>query len=169
MDLSLENELCKIDPIFFEELIDCRNGKSDETNTCMYWGCECGNGWFKPIKNFAKKTSFLNKLLKDYNTNSKIVAQQIKEKFGELTIYETIKCYNENIVLNEQQEEIVDIVKLIYNDLYDKVVKDCYYLCEICGHNNDRNNPIVTTNGWISRICKECAIKYKLNYKTNNN
>lgn len=165
MDLSLENELCKIDPIFFEELISCYHEKSDETKTCMYWGCECNNGWFYPIKDLVEKTSFLNKLLKDYNTNCKIVAQQIKQKYGELIIYETIKYYDENVVLNKKHQEIINIIQSIYKDIYHNTVRDCFYRCELCGEKNNKKNPIVTTTGWISRICKNCATKNKLDYK----
>ena len=164
MRKELEKELTEIDPVFFEELIACENGEMDQMSTCMYWGLECGDGWFMSIADLVSKTAFLNKILKDYNTGCKLVAVQIKEKFAELTIYESIKCENVK-ELTEDQEKIVDMVQKIYHDLYSKTVRDCYYTCEICGHKNDKKNPIVTTKVWLSRICKECAEQNKKEYR----
>jgi len=49
-------------------------------STCMAFGCECGDGWFEPIKKFVQKTAILNNVGKQYNI--KFVCNQLKEKFG---------------------------------------------------------------------------------------
>lgn len=167
MRKELENELCEIDPIFYEDLIACKNKKKDQMDTCMYWGCECGDGWFMPLAKLAEKTAFLNKVLSDYKTDAKLTALQIKEKFAELTIYEIIRypvTEGKELKLTDEQNNVIDMVHKIYIDLYRKTAHDCYYKCEICGHDNDKNNPIVTTKGWLSRICKECAEQNKKDY-----
>ena len=67
MDIKLENELYSIDPIFFKDAIKCQNGEMNEMQTCMYFGCDCGNGWFKPLKKMTQKLAEINKISKNYN------------------------------------------------------------------------------------------------------
>ena len=85
MNIELEEKLYNIDPIFFEQAIGCKNGLMNQMSTCMAFGCECGDGWFEPIKKFVQKTSILNNVGKQYNI--KFVCNQLKEKFGQFTCY----------------------------------------------------------------------------------
>lgn len=163
MDKQLEDELCKIDPTFFEQLIACRENKMTQMDTCMFWGCAHGNGWFNPLKQLITETAFLNKILYDYKTNCKLIAIQIKEKFSELTIYHKIEGTYDD--LNLEQRYIFDMVEKTYADLYSRATHECYFCCELCGHKNDKENPIVTTKGWLSRICTQCAKKSNREYR----
>ena len=85
MKKELENELYNIDPVFFRHAINCKTGIENAMTTCMYWGCECGDGWFKPLKKFIQKVAIINELGKKYNIQ--FVCDQLKEKWGELTVY----------------------------------------------------------------------------------
>ena len=93
MNNQLENKLYQIDPIFFEEAIACQKGKMNEMNTCMYFGCECRNGWFNPLKILAHKTAIINSVGCQFN--AKFVCVQLKQKFGQLRCYTSIKKINE--------------------------------------------------------------------------
>lgn len=154
MDIKLEEKLYDIDPIFFEQAIACKNGLMNQMSTCMAFGCECGDGWFEPIKKFVQKTAILNNVGKQYNI--KFVCNQLKEKFGQFT------CYTGNYAINEDKpiddSEQVDALIKMFEDAKQKCFTDCYHVCEKCGAKNDYNNKnIVTTNGWISRICRKCS------------
>lgn len=56
-----------------------------EYETLMHWGFECDDGWFVPINEASKKIEKINRFLKKYNYE--IVADQVKEKYGELRFY----------------------------------------------------------------------------------
>ena len=60
----------------------------------MYWGCQCGDGWYEPIKEFAQKTKYLNELAKA--DNIKFVCGTIKEKYGYFNCYWDVRKIDEN-------------------------------------------------------------------------
>ena len=152
MQKELESKLYNIDPIFFENAIACKNGKMNEMDTCMYWGCECGDGWFKPLEKFLKKVKIINEQLQKYN--QKIVCDQLKEKYGEVRIYYSTRTFNEEKENMEAPQELFDI----FEDALKKVEDDCWNVCEWCGADGgSRGENLITTSGWISRICKNCA------------
>ena len=107
MKKELENKLYNIDPTFFEDAIACENKEKNEMDTCMYWGCECGDGWFKPLEKFMHKVKFINELAKRYNT--KFVCEQLKEKYGELRVY--YKIFKRKISDWEWQESLGKFIK----------------------------------------------------------
>lgn len=107
MELELDNALCKEFPSIFRD----RNGKI--TETCMAWGCEVGLGWFDLLRDICL---FINNAIEnaksekiyeykrkhniDYSTELSaeilkklkidemiVVADQVKEKYGELCFY----------------------------------------------------------------------------------
>lgn len=153
MNKDLELEIYNIDPLFFEEAIACEKGEMNEMNTCMAFGCECGNGWYKPLKELANKSKLLNDIAKNYNY--KFVCEQLKEKWGECTIYYCIKPL-------DNTKEVIDndILNKIFKDIIESCRNNCWNVCEICGDKqNIQGNNIITTAGYISRICKKCNNK----------
>lgn len=171
MKPEFENQLYQIDPIFFEEAIACETGEMNSMNTCMAFGCECGDGWFEPLKLFVQKTHILNDLGRNYNI--KFVCNQLKEKFGTLRIYSTIKKVDED----ENIKDGYEVLEKMFDDALKQCEDDCLHVCEICGANGGINNEnIVETSGWISYICKKCAREitenetkhYDENHKENN-
>jgi hypothetical protein len=63
----------------FPKLYSKRGGSMQET--CMYWGFECGDGWFQLLWDASEKLEALN------NAGQNIKASQVKEKFGTLRFY----------------------------------------------------------------------------------
>lgn len=168
MDKKLENTLYNIDPIFFEEAIACVEGNMNEMNTCMYWGCECGDGWFESIATLARKTKILNELGKQYNV--KFVCGQLKEKWGYLTIY----ACSRQIIESEESCDEAETLKKMFRDAIHEAENEAEKTCEFCGHkeaNFMEDNPIVYTNGWIHGICEKCAreLSDEKNKKSNPN
>lgn len=154
MNEELENKLYQIDPIFFSHAIACKEGKENEMNTCMYFGCECGDGWFEPIKRFTQKIAILNKIGKQYNI--KFICDQLKEKWG------TFTCYGGMYIISDKDEknnkEIIDSLNSMFEDAIKTCEKECWNVCEWCGADGGFNGEnLITTKGWISRICKKCA------------
>lgn len=151
MTPELEKELYEISPVFFGDAVACLNKEKNEMDTCMYWGCECGDGWFEPLKKFAIKVNYINGLAEKHNF--KFVCDQLKEKWGECTIYWSCRKIDETKPSTEN-----DVLDDMFRDALDKCEKDCWNVCEWCGAEGGRNGEnLVTTHGWISRICKKCA------------
>ena len=151
MDVNKEKELYEFEPDFFSEGIACKSGILTEKDTCMFWGCECGDGWFEPLKNFLRKVKYLNALLREYN--GVIVCEQLKEKYGELTIYWSVKKYDPEKEYYDTEK--INLISDIFCDCLRTAEVECWNVCEICGSKHD----IITTNGYIQRICKDCAAK----------
>ena len=100
----------------------------DMRQTCMSWGFECGNGWFKILEEFCEKVGNI----------PGFKFAQVKEKFGILTIY-----YN-----GPDSDEDKKIVREALHEAEDKSV----VTCETCGEPAKR----ASTAGWISVECKIC-------------
>lgn len=56
------------------------------TETCMCWGIECGDGWYDLMDNLCAR---LNDICEKYDV--KIVADQVKEKYGTLRFYYSVE------------------------------------------------------------------------------
>ena len=70
-------------PILF-----CQKDKS-MMETCMCWGIECGEGWYKPLNTLCQQLEQLNKTYhRKYRI--RIQADQVKEKFGGLRFYHSV-------------------------------------------------------------------------------
>ena len=153
MKPQLEEKLYQIDPIFFEQAIACKKGLMNQMSTCMAFGCQCGDGWFKPIAELAKKTAILNKLGKEYNI--KFVCVQLKQKWG------TFTCYTQNYIVDEAKDVIqCKSLQAMFDDAIKKCEEDCYNVCEFCGASGGyKNQNMVNTSGWIHRICRDCSQK----------
>jgi len=106
------------------------------SQSCMCWGIECGDGWFNLLDELCTE---LNKL------NCKIVAEQVKEKFGTLRFY--FRVENDETIDKEKANQLWDEA----NDLVDKADAKSAKTCEICGAEGKPNK-----NGWISTLCDSC-------------
>jgi hypothetical protein len=100
------------------------------SETCMCWGFECGDGWFKIIENLSK---VLIELDDKYCTTSE--ALQVKEKFGTLRFY----CQSGT----EFHERAIDEAERLSS-----------VTCEDCG------SPGVLRRGsWLRTLCDQCHEK----------
>lgn len=79
MNNELEKHIVELCPILYQYY------HGSEYETLMHWGFECDDGWFVPIFEASKKIEKINRFLKKYN--QEIVADQVKEKYGELRFY----------------------------------------------------------------------------------
>ena len=64
--------------------------------------------------------------------------------------------------LNDYEKEQVKILTNMYEDALKSCEDDCWHVCEICGANGGfKDENLITTSGYIRRICKNCATKGK--------
>ena len=130
MKRELEDELVKLAPTFLKDM------HADETVTCMAWGVSCSDGWYSVVKEICEKLEAINMKM---DGKAKVIADQIKEKFGELTVYYHV----EGDMPSELKEEASAIVC--------EAEEKSWSVCEECG-----KPATMTTKGWITRLCEEC-------------
>jgi hypothetical protein len=136
MRRDLEKYLVKKFPLCFGDY-----GKSMQ-ETCMCWGCSCGNGWYKILKEACQKCEpLIVKWLEEHKgeENYKEWAprfSQIKEKYGTLSIYWTSATDEMYVISDEAEKKSAEI-------------------CETCGKPGKLRG-----RGWIYCSCYKCA-KYE--------
>ena len=149
-------------PILFQ------HRKLSMQETCMCWGIECPKGWYHILDQLCTVLEFLNmEFTKNYGIA--IIADQVKEKFGTLRFYFTIRNVNNDGVVSDLTDELPQdkenqlcIVKGYLEMLADKYISEAedltFNTCAECGVPLDKENK-VETKGWITYICKECDEK----------
>lgn len=99
--------------------------------TLMFFGFECGDGWFDLIWDLCEKIELH---LKDKAAEEEpFEVVQVKEKYGSLRFY-----------TNWGTNEI--------SELIEEAEKKSATICEICGKPGK-----ITGNYWLSCICDECG------------
>lgn len=106
------------------------------TQTCMCWGFECGDGWFKLIDELSSKIEAWNNL---NPADITVEAVQVKEKFGSLRFY-----YNGG-------DNYIDT-------LVSQAEMESEKTCEDCGKTPAK---IESDCGWLSCRCDECRASEK--------
>lgn len=149
-------------PILFQ------HRKLSMQETCMCWGIECPKGWYHILDQLCTVLEFLNMEFTK-NHGVAIVADQVKEKFGTLRFYFTIRNVNNDGVVSDLTDELPQdkenqlcIVRGYLEMLADKYISEAedltFNTCAECGVPLDKENK-VETKGWITYICKECDEK----------
>lgn len=129
MNKELQNKLFKKYPKIF------RQKDLPMTETCMCWGIETGDGWYKLIDIICGMLQFHI----DNNDHPQIEATQVKEKFGTLRFYFTGG--------DDYLHGIIAMGEFMSCEI-----------CEYCGS----NIKVSQTKGWISTLCERCLQKTKL-------
>lgn len=83
-NVSKYNSVIKSYPIVFKDAY------GDPAETCMAFGVECGEGWYEPINTMSARLEELNNIYYP-RYGVRIQYDQIKEKFGELTVYWSVE------------------------------------------------------------------------------
>ncbi len=144
MRKEFEDRLYEVAPVFYSEK------DLDAQKTCMCFGFECGDGWFEPLLDFSKEVARINEIA--MKSHICFVASQIKEKFGEIRVYWHTKSFPGMCDRIPDREDAMQLYQMMNNAINTLVVR-CRNTCENCG----TTNHIITTDGWIQRLCKKCA------------
>ena len=120
MKKELELELVNKYPSIFQQY------GGDMRQTCMHWGFECGDGWFKVIDELCARLSKFDD----------VQAAQVKEKFGGLRFYI-------DAVDSDHYEEVHQIIA--------EAEVQSYKTCEICGEPGEPKG-----GGWVRTLCDNC-------------
>ena len=99
-----------------------------EQQTCMCWGCDCGDGWEPILRRMLEKLK-----------GKGCTLQQVKEKFGTLRVYWSAKA--------DIPKEDWDFISKVVGDAEDESAKTC----EFCGKPGKQR-----PGGWIRTLCDEC-------------
>lgn len=128
MSPELDEKLVKAYPILFGDRY------KSEMETCMCWGFECSDGWYDLIEEASRKLEAINAKITD--PKQRIIAAQVKEKFG------TLRFYIDGAP-EQYQEEVYAII--------DEAERKSGVTCESCGKAGKVSGP-----GWIRCLCDEC-------------
>jgi len=140
MNEELDKKLCETYPKIF------RDRHADKRMTCMCWGFSCGDGWYNLIDTLCSSLQWDT----DKNDYPQVIADQVKEKFGELRFH-----YH-----TERGDVSVDVFSYDARKrgiIEGKIDFACHMsgnICEECGStNNVKNEPL---NGWYKTLCEGC-------------
>jgi hypothetical protein len=137
MKTELELELVKKYPKILSEY------GGDPTQTCLSWGVEHDDGWFKLLDKCMEKLQYFCDLCSKDGEEVQVVANQIKEKYGTLSFYTSVYG-GDNI-----QHDIID-------DIIDTAERKSAYTCEVTGEHGE----LCKKGGWYRTLCYEQARKY---------
>ena len=138
MKTELENKLFKKYPeIFAQRTLPM-------TETCMCWGIETNNGWYKLIETLCASLQWDT----DHNDYPQVVATQVKEKYGGLRFYYTWKETDKEYPKEKYayQEGKISLAEHLSENI-----------CEECGSMDN----VTQTTGWIVTLCNKCLVKYR--------
>lgn len=165
MKKELELKLVKLYP----EILQDYGG--DMTKTCMAWGMSHGNGWYNIIEELLQT---LDKITA--NKNEKVVADQIKEKFGGLRFYYHVEGYEPNMFDKFRSSfwtfmirhkwgvaynKIIDFKQIFFKSIQEKIrdavhhaESKSYKTCEICSEPGKTRG-----RAWRTTQCEKCYFK----------
>lgn len=126
-----EEELVKAFPSIY------RDYNGDIRTTAMAWGFECGDGWADLIYELSAKLDDLP---------IKVVASQVKEKFGGLRFY----CHF--LPDDEMDDDKYNDATIEADRLIAEAEKDSSVICEVCGAPGEINKK----GHWKECRCEEC-------------
>lgn len=111
-----------------------RNMYGDPRKTCLAFGIECGDGWYKILDDLCKaiQAAVDYKNRRGEDPHNDVIVDQIKEKFGGLRFYYS---GGDDVIFKLVEEaEILS-----------------YQTCERCGAEGKERS-----GGWIRTLCDKC-------------
>ena len=139
---AFEAECYEKYPVFLKEM------SLDEMQSCMAFGFSCGEGWYKALDEFFQSVETLNSLLFQLGwPDYAVVAKQIKEKYGLITVFWDIETPE------EFNKDVSDSIYKHMMSIESSLEFRCVLTCEKCGK---VSSDLKRTKGWISYLCEDC-------------
>lgn len=171
MNKKLQNQLFEKYPTIFREKDE------PENKSCMSWGIECGDGWYDIIDTLCQ--SFMECYQTGFRVDPqdqnivdgetfftvlppKVIATQVKEKFGILRFYYRLE-YDERLNKLEKTDRYPDIkeIKSGYNFYIDGMVHFAEILtsktCEFTGKVGEIHVSGGSRGGWYKVLNRDYA------------
>lgn len=124
MNAQLDKLLCEKYPKLFV------NRNKDMTESCMFWGIECGDGWFDLLDELCYTIqSYIDANDRPNNPIPQTVLEQVKSKFGTLRFY------------NQGGNRLIDGMIWFAESMSGRI-------CETCGQPGKQRG-----RGWIYTAC----------------
>lgn len=122
----------------FDEFPKLYRGRSrPDTESLICFGFECGNGWFKLIRDLSRKLTEIADSA-DLSGDAYPEAAQVKEKFGGLRFYLQPR-------VSGDEDDAID-------NAIDEAEKRSVSTCETCG----KPGRSMSIRHWIRTLCEEC-------------
>jgi hypothetical protein len=118
----------------FDDFPDILNKSDDPTKSCMFWGIDCGDGWYLLLRELCEEIRAICK----ERPGTTCRAAQVKEKFGGLRFYVDI--------LEPDDEE-----SLTFDRIHEKIgeyERKSTTICEKCGAAGQ-----IRKMRWIMTLC----------------
>jgi hypothetical protein len=114
--------------------------------TSMCWGIACDDGWYKILDTLCGWLTTMEEF-----TGAQVEATQVKEKFGGLRFYFTVRNCRVNDMFFPVIKEMIRFAELYSEEI-----------CEVCGQSGE----LSLKGGWRKTLCEEHRdelgyIKYK--------
>jgi len=136
MNKELELELVKKYPKILREY------GGDPMQTCLSWGMEHDDGWFKLLDKCMEKLQYFCDLCSKNGEEVQVVANQIKSKYATLSFYTSVYG-GDNI-----QNDVID-------DIINEAERKSAHTCEVTGE----HGVLCKKGGWYRTLCYEQARK----------
>ena len=117
--------------------------RGDPMHTCMAWGVDTESGWYKLLDECMKKMQYFCDLCSKDGREVQVVADQIKEKYGDLRFY--VSVYGADKI----EDDIID-------DIIYEAERKSRNTCEVTGE----NGVLCKRGGWFKTLCREEARKH---------
>lgn len=118
------------------------NIHGDPKRTCMAWGLEVGDGWYKLLDECMDKIQYFCDLCSSGDREVQVVADQIKEKFGALRFYTSV------LGASDIENDIID-------DILREAERCSNNTCEVSGDGGS----LCQRGGWYRTLSRKEARK----------
>lgn len=117
-----------------------KNLGGDPRHTCMCFGIEVEDGWYKLLDECMEKLQYFCDLCSKDGREVQVVADQIKEKFSDLRFYVTV--YGADAIENS-----------IVGDIISEAERKSRQTCEVTGE----RGASCKRGGWYKTLCRQQA------------
>lgn len=145
MNDDLDKKLCEKYPKIFV------NRNADMRETAMCWGFSCEDGWFRLIDQLCQSLQWNT----DKNKYPQVIADQVKEKFGELRFYYHTS-YDDKDAESEKNNTYFNCG--VIDGMIDFASKMSRMICECCGKSKEPEIKMLNS-GWYKSFCNKCHDK----------
>lgn len=171
MSPNLDQKLCEEFPSIF------RNRNADETESCMHWGFECGDGWYNIIRgvclavtnNYSTsrgleldgrplpegmswKDPAFDSYFWHYKGCDIFIADQVKEKYGTLRFYYHLEWSPENQKMAELYPKTAQLIATEQRQFVKGIIDMAETMSSITCEETGLIGELHISGGWLKTL-----------------